>query len=298
MKREYVKYILCLLLFGSNGIVASRIALSSYEIVYLKTGIGFLLLLLLFLLGRQKWQIKRHPKEMVYVALSGIATGFCNIFLYEAYQQIGVSISSLLYYCGPVIVMALAPICFREKLIPAKCLGLGAVLLGLVLINGFAAQEGKAPFGLFCGMMAAVMYAIMVISIKKTVYIAGMEKVCFQTLFSFLTVAGFLFFRQGLTVVVPAGSWQPILLLGLVNTGIGCYLYFSSIGRLPVQTVAVCGYLEPLSAVVLSAVLLGEAMGGLQLVGGVLILGGALFAELSGKRVLDEKKAPKIANGI
>lgn len=298
MKREYVKYILSLLLFGSNGIVASRIALSSYEIVYLKMGVGFLLLLLLFLLGRQKWQIKRHPKEIVYVALSGIATGFCNIFLYEAYQQIGVSISSLLYYCGPVIVMALAPICFREKLTRQKCLGLGAVLLGLVLINGFATQEGKNTFGLFCALMAAVMYAIMVISIKKTVYIAGMEKVCFQTLFSFLTVAGFLFFRQGLTVVVPVGSWQPILLLGLVNTGVGCYLYFSSIGWLPVQTVAVCGYLEPLSAVMLSAVLLGEAMGGLQLIGGVLILGGALFAELSGKRVLDEKKAPKIANGI
>ncbi|MBQ2924303.1 MAG: DMT family transporter, partial [Anaerotignum sp.] len=76
----------------------------------------------------------------------------------------------------------------------------------------------------------------------------------------------------------------PVLMLGLVNTGLGCYRYFSAIGRLPVQTVAVCGYLEPLAAVVLSAILLGEGMGVLQILGTVLILGGAMFAELRGHR--------------
>jgi drug/metabolite transporter (DMT)-like permease len=77
----------------------------------------------------------------------------------------------------------------------------------------------------------------------------------------------------------------PVLLLGLVNTGVGCYLYFSAISRLQVQTVAVCGYLEPLAAVVLSAILLGEGMGLMQILGTVLILGGAMFAEMKGKSV-------------
>ncbi|MBQ2413047.1 MAG: DMT family transporter, partial [Anaerotignum sp.] len=70
-------------------------------------------------------------------------------------------------------------------------------------------------------------------------------------------------------------TFHPVFLLGLVNTGVGCYLYFSAISRLPVQTVAVCGYLEPLAAVVLSAILLGEGMGLIQILGTVLILGGA-----------------------
>ncbi len=52
-----------------------------------------------------------------------------------------------------------------------------------------------------------------------------------------------------------------------MNTGLGCYLYFSSIGRLSVQSVAVLGYLEPFSAVVLSAVLLREGMSLLRLLG-------------------------------
>jgi drug/metabolite transporter (DMT)-like permease len=63
-------------------------------------------------------------------------------------------------------------------------------------------------------------------------------------------------------------------------TGIGCYFYFSSIGDLQVQTVAILGYLEPLSALFFSAAFLGETLSVLQLIGAVLILGGAAFSEL------------------
>ena len=49
MKRSYFKYIFGLLLFGSNGIVAGFIELNSYEIVLLRTLLGSLLLLGIFL---------------------------------------------------------------------------------------------------------------------------------------------------------------------------------------------------------------------------------------------------------
>ena len=76
-----------------------------------------------------------------------------------------------------------------------------------------------------------------------------------------------------------AADWLPVLCLGLLNIGLGCFFYFSSIGSLPAQTVAVCGYLEPLSAVILSALLLHERLTPLQIAGACLIIGGALFAE-------------------
>ena len=72
---------------------------------------------------------------------------------------------------------------------------------------------------------------------------------------------------------------RNVLLLGIVNTGFGCWCYFSALGALPVQTVAVCGYLEPLSAVIFSALLLHERLTPLQITGACLIIGGALFAE-------------------
>lgn len=68
------------------------------------------------------------------------------------------------------------------------------------------------------------------------------------------------------------------MLLGAVNAGLGCW-YFPAISRLSVQTVAVCGYLEPLAAVVFAAALLHETMLPLQILGAVLILCGAAGAE-------------------
>ena len=60
-------------------------------------------------------------------------------------------------------------------------------------------------------------------------------------------------------------------------------VFFAPLSRLRAQTVAVCGYLEPLSAVVFAAMLLGERLTAAQLAGGVLIIGGALSAELLGR---------------
>ena len=82
-----------------------------------------------------------------------------------------------------------------------------------------------------------------------------------------------------MTQKLPYIKYLSALLLGVVNTGFGCWCYFSALGALPVQTVAVCGYLEPLSAVIFSALLLHERLMPLQMAGACLIIGGALFAE-------------------
>ena len=107
-----------------------------------------------------------------------------------------------------------------------------------------------------------------------------MENAVIQLAISFLTVAVFVGCKQGFDINVSSDAWIWILILGFVNTGIGCYLYFSSLAKLPVQTVAVCGYLEPLSAVVFASVLLKERMTIVQIIGAVCIIGGAMVGEL------------------
>ena len=280
MKRDFCKYILALVLFGSNGVVASRIALSSYEIVLLRTCIGSALLAALFLLRGGKFHFRQHKGEFAFLTASGIAMGVSWMFLYEAYQRIGVSLSSLLYYCGPVIVMALSPLLFREKLTATKIVSFLVVAMGVVAVNGGVEGGIQDHWGLICGAMSALMYAAMVICSKKAVHITGMENSALQLLVSFLTAAVFVGLRQGLSLAVPAENWPWILLLGLMNTGFGCYCYFSSIGSLPVQTVAICGYLEPLSAVFFSVVLLHETMMPLQALGAAAVVGGAILGTL------------------
>ena len=279
MKTSYLKYIFALLLFGSNGIVASLIHLSSYEIVLLRTLIGSLLLIAIFFIAREKMTFYKYKTQSIFLAVSGIAMGTSWIFLYEAYDEIGVSLASLAYYCGPVIVMILSPILFGEKLTRIKVCSFLVVLVGTFLVNGTAFENGVSVWGLACGLLSAICYSLMVIFNKKAKDITGLENSMLQLFVAFLTVAIFVGIKQGYRMEIDTQSIIPILVLGLLNTGIGCYFYFSSIGKLPMQTVAICGYLEPLSAVVFSVIFLKETMFPIQIIGAVLIIGGAMLGE-------------------
>lgn len=280
MKQAYTKYIIALLLFGSNGIVASFINMSSHEIVFFRTMLGSLFLLVIFILGKGEFTFYKHRKHFICLVVSGIAMGTSWMLLYEAYARIGVGVASLLYYCGPVIVMVLSPVIFKEKLATHKIMGFLIVLCGVFLVNGNALSENTNTLGILCGLFSAIMYSLMVIFNKKAADISGLENAMLQLFVSFITVATYTGFKQGLTMDISPVNIFPVFILGVLNTGIGCYFYFSSIGNLPVQSVAVCGYLEPLSAVLLSWLLLRETMLPMQIIGAVLILSGAVFGEL------------------
>ena len=280
MKKSYLKYIVALLIFGSNGVIASPIPLTSYEIVLTRTAIGSAALWLFFLLTRQKSTIGAYRREFIFLALSGVMMGLNWLFLFESYRTIGVGLGTVACYFGPVLVMMLSPLLFREKLTWPKLLGFTVAVVGMVLCNGKIAAEGHSIWGLACGALAAITLAALVILNKKAPHITGLENTAWEMTFAFLTVAVFVGIKQGYGFVSTIGAtWPWVLILGAVNTGFGCYLYFSSIGKLPVQSVSVLGYLEPLSAVVFAMIFLREAMTPLQLLGAVCILGGAAFAE-------------------
>ncbi len=301
MQKSLVRYLSSLLLFGMNGIVAAHILLPSTQIVLVRTLLGSMLLVVILTASivRHKGSLQStaHPAQALYLFLSGAALGGGWIFLFQAYKLIGVGIASLTYYCGPVLVMALSPILFHTHLGAKKLLGFAAVVLGAFLVVGQGAGAALSPLGLACGFMSAVMYALMVIFSKKVTDISGLENSAVQLLGSFAAAFAYaLATAQALPAFAPTDI-VPSLLLGLVNTGLGCYLYFSAMHDLSVQTVSVCGYLEPLSAVVFSVLLLQEPMSTLQVLGAVLILGGAAWCELSGQIAFPRRTLERTSHG-
>lgn len=290
MSRSFKKYLASLLMFGSNGIVASAIALPSSEVVLTRTLLGALLLVAALTVSNRRSGDRLasldHPRQAASLAVSGAALGISWIFLFAAYRLIGVGVATLAYYIGPVIVMALSPVLFREHLTPVKLMGFAAVVAGAFLVVAQGGAGSINPAGLALGGMAALMYAAMVVFSKRASDVGGVEAATIQIVASFAAVAVY----SVATGQLPAASalvsadLPAVLTLGLVNTGLGCYLYFSAMGDLPVQRVAVFGYLEPLSAVVLSALVLGEAMGPVRILGAALIIGGAASCELFGNK--------------
>ena len=281
MKKAYFKYLLSLFLFGSNGIVASYIILNSYEIVFLRTLIGSIFLLCVFLLSKHKLQALQNKTDFLYLIASGISTGVSWLFLYEAYSQIGVSLATLAYYYGPVIVIMLSPLIFKEHLNVYKIIGFIIVCVGMFFVNGTQLSKTGLSFGLICGILSAIMYSLMVIFAKKVKVMTGLECTLIQLISSFFIVAIFIGVKQDFYITTLTENIFPVLFLGIINTGIGCYLYFSSIQQLPAGTVAICGYLDPLCALIFSALFLHEKLSLLQIFGVIFILSGAILAESS-----------------
>lgn len=279
MKKSYLKYLAALLLFGSNGFVASLISLTSYETVLTRSVLGSALLITLYILTGHNLSFVKHKKDLAFVALSGIAMAADWLLLFESYTQIGVSLSVLINYFGPAIVIALSPIVLKEKIKAQKLIALIIAIVGVILVSGSAVIDGLNTHGIICAVLSAFSYAIMVLSNKKAEQITGMDNSMFQLFVAMITVIIFVGVKQGLSIPIQTNEIIPILWLGLVNTGIGCYLYFSSIGHISAQSVGILGYLEPLSGVLFAAVLLGETMTVYQIVGAFLIIGGAAFGE-------------------
>ena len=290
MSRSFKKYLASLLMFGSNGIVASAISLPSSEVVLTRTLLGALLLVAALAVSNHRSGARLasldHPRQAASLAVSGAALGISWIFLFAAYRLIGVGVATLAYYIGPVIVMALSPVLFREHLTPVKLMGFAAVVAGAFLVVAQGGAGSINPAGLALGGMAALMYAAMVVFSKRASDVGGVEAATIQIVASFAAVAVYSVATGQLPAVsaLVSADLPAVLTLGLVNTGLGCYLYFSAMGDLPVQRVAVFGYLEPLSAVVLSALVLGEAMGPVRILGAALIIGGAASCELFGNK--------------
>lgn len=280
-KKALSVYIFSMFLFGTNGIVASFILLSSYEIVLFRTLLGTLSLAAIFLIRGGKFHIREYKKDFLYNFLSGIAMGSSWMCLYEAYARMGVSIAVLIYYCGPVIVMMLSPLFFNEKLHLRTVFGFLTVLVGVIFINGIAASDRVNAGGVLCSVGAALFYSSLVILNKKCKNITGLENSVIQLFAAFVVVAAFVGLKQGYSIKVVPSQWWLIILLGVVNTGLNCYMYFATIAKLPVQSVAIFSYIEPLSAVVFAALILGERMNAAQILGALLIIGGAIFAELA-----------------
>jgi len=279
MKKDYLKFFMGLLLFGSNGIVASHISLSSYEIVFLRASLGSILLIALFLITGHSFTAFFHKKDLAFIAASGVAMAADWLFLFEAFQQLGVSLSIIINYCGPAIAVIAAIVIFKDKLTVSKAMALISAMLGAILINGFASTNDINTIGIMCAICSAFSYAAMIILNKCSKNIKGTENAVWQLFFAAVTITIYMGYRCAWVMTVPTGNWPWILWLALLNTGIGCYFYFSSFSVLPVQTVAVCGYLEPLSAVFFSAIFLHETMLPLQWFGAILIMGGAILSE-------------------
>lgn len=159
--------------------------------------------------------------------------------------------------------------------------GFAIVVGGLLLLNASALEGTLSVPGILMGLAAAASTAGMVIFNKLARDITGVPCTTIQLATAVAVALAVAAAGEGFAFIgrIPSSSWPTVIALGAVFTALAYFLYYRAIDQLPMQTVSVCAYAEPLTAVVLGALALGEVMTPVQLAGACCIIGGALLGE-------------------
>ena len=275
-------YVFAMVIFGTLAPFVRNIGVSAGELALYRAVMGAGLIGI-YLLAKGKNPFSGGLKrEILLLLLSGGAMGINWILLFQAYRYTSVSTATLCYYFAPVIVTALSPVLFRERLTRKQLFCFAMATLGLVLITGLEPSAGSANLtGILFGLGAAVLYAAVILLNKYIRSTAGIQRTFLQFLAAIVTLIPYVAATGGVTLSrLDSTGWMCLLVVGILHTGITYCLYFSSLKALPGQRAAILSYIDPLVAVLISVTVLREPMTWQQALGGGLILGFTLWNAL------------------
>ncbi|MBR2382392.1 MAG: DMT family transporter [Anaerotignum sp.] len=284
-----LELIASMFIFGTIGIFVRHIPLPSSMIALVRGFVGAFFVLLFVYLKKSKLDKKAIKKNFVMLALSGAFIGINWILLFESYHYTTVATATLCYYMQPIFVILASPFLLKEKLTPKKVICVLVALIGMVFVSGVlqtgihALSEAK---GILYGLGAACFYATVVLMNKKITDISAYDKTIMQLGMGAIVLSPYVMLTQDFgaaTLSMTPSLWLLLLFVGLVHTGVAYALYFDSMKDLKAQTLAIFSYIDPIVAIILSALLLKESMGLYGVIGAVLVLGSTFISEMPEK---------------
>jgi len=274
-----------MVIFGVVGVFAKYIDLSSIEIALFMSLIGSLLLFVISFITKNKVSWLNMKKNALALLLASIALSGNWIFLFQSYKETTIANAALSYYFAPVLVTVMSPIVLKEKLSLKKVLCVCGALFGLILIlqSGRNGEDGNHLIGIVYGLIAATFYAVLTLTNKFIRNMTGLEITIAQLFLSSILLMPCIFitgeklgFHQ-----LSGNSIVLILILGILHAGVGFYLFFSGMKGLGGQSIAILSYVDPLTSLLISALVIGESMTLIQVLGAILLLGSTFVSEVS-----------------
>ncbi len=225
---------------------------------------------------RDRVKVKATARGWGAVAWMGIADALNVLLFFRAYQTTSVAVAVLTHYLTPILVALAAPVVLGERRDPKTARAVFFSFLGLVILLAPWESKGRGGdlVGALFGAGSAVFYASNVLANKRAMgEFSGSEMMLYH---GFLAIPFLALFvpREAWTAIDPRAL--RVLLEGAVVCGaMGGLLFVWGLRVIPASHASTLTLIEPLVAVIVGALFLGEAMGLHSVFGGVLILGGA-----------------------
>lgn len=283
-----VSLILSMVIFGTIGIFRKYIPLSSGIVACVRGILGVAFLLGFIKLKKIKMDREAIKKHLKILLISGAFIGLNWVLLFESYRYTSVAVATLCYYMAPIFVVLVSPFLLKEKLTAKKAVCVIAALIGMVFVSGVlngGISDISELKGILFGLGAAALYASVVMMNQKLRQVPTYDKTIMQLLAAAVVLVPYIMLGEDLSAVTLTPLIVMMLVIvGVVHTGIAYALYFGSMNDLKAQTVALFSYIDPIVAIILSALFLKEPMTVYSAIGAVLVLGATMISELPEKK--------------
>jgi len=264
--------------WGVIGVIVRELPMPPLTIVGYRVLLSALSVALI-LVALQRWELLRPPPWPV-LALGALLAAHWGLY-FAAIKQTSVASAVLITYAGPIVIALIAPLLIGERVPPVTIVALAVSAAGITLISlsGGSGNAAVRPTGVALAVGAAISMAVLIVLLKRfTAQVDPMRVVVYLDGTATALLWPALVFPH---YRLSGASVVYLVLLGVVLTGLTGILYVLALRWVAATTVGVLSYLEPVSAVILAAVLLSQRLTTAVLVGGAAIVAAGLAVVLA-----------------
>jgi drug/metabolite transporter (DMT)-like permease len=270
-------------LLSVNGLFAKGIPLDATSITQLRSVVAALVISAYLILLKKGLSIPNKNKR-IGVYFLGLLMGLHWVTFFHSMQVSTVATGMLSIYTYPIITVLMEST-FHRKLPEKKdILSCFLVLIGIFLLtaDGLSSKDSSIYEGVFWGVVSAFLFASRNVIQKYGFKEVSSEHLMLHQVFIIaLMLIAFTNF-SAVSSLSPV-SWLKIITLGIVTTAGAHTLLVLSYKHFAAKTVALSSCLQPVIGAFLAWVFLHEQPSIYIFVGGVIILGVAVYETLSSK---------------
>jgi drug/metabolite transporter (DMT)-like permease len=269
--------------FGAMAIFAKlayRDGVTLATMLFLRFAVAGLLLAAWGVAQGMRWP---RGRDLVWLLAMGaigyVGQAYCY---FSALQYASAGLVALLLYLYPAIVTVLSALLFGGRVGRGRAWAVAAALTGTALTVG--GDLHSQSLGIVLGIGAALIYSAYILAGAGVMRRVAPLPAATVVMLVAATVYGIAAGWEGLFLPASVAGWSAVLVIAVFSTLLAILGFFKGMEKLGAADASALSTLEPLITLGLAALVLGEAVGGLQLAGGALILAAVVYLARHGGR--------------
>ncbi|HEY3608095.1 MAG TPA: EamA family transporter [Pseudonocardiaceae bacterium] len=244
---------------------------------------------------------RRDLPVLLTYGVVGVAA--CQLLYFVAVSRLPVGVAMLLEYLSPVLVTLWVRFVRHTALPAAAWLGVTLASVGLVLVAQVWQGAALDLLGVLAGLATAACCAAYFLlgergvattdPVGVTTWGLVVGAVTMLTVCRPWTIPVRLLAAPARFGVVLLPVWLLLVVVAVVATVVAYLTSMAALRHLPSSVVSALSLLEPVVATVLAWAMLGQRLSPVQVVGGVILLGGALIVRLAPRPTIARSPWPE-----